>query len=198
MLFVSVLEIISGKSSIDLNEYRDPETFKQKLRLDEKDVFRSLLLASFLLCLLNLITLLFLTPAKAPALKKPYLKGNALNVLSDVMADDSPLSLELLNTKYDEICFKCLTFRTFKADHCTQIDECVLENHGWSSFFHRSIHLYNFKQYFSCTLSLVIYLSFCIIAIIRWQRVLELESSNSALQLVELHLIGITKTTIQQ
>lgn len=145
LLFVSVLEIIAGKTSIDLNEYRDPEALKQKLRLEERDVFRSLLLASALLCLLNLVSMLFLTPARAPALRKPYLKGNALNVLSDVMADDGPKSLELLNTKYDEICFKCLTFRTHKADHCTQIDECVMENHGWSSFFNRSIHLYNFK-----------------------------------------------------
>lgn len=67
-----------------------------------------------------------------------------------------------------------MSFRTHKSDHCSETDLCILENHGYSSFFNRNIHLYNFKSYFCCVLSVFIYLSFCIFAIIRWQKVLEL------------------------
>jgi hypothetical protein len=88
LLFISVLEIIEGKGHIDFDEYHDPNRLKQKFLFDERNIFRSLLLASLLICLLNLIMMMFLTPRSAPALQKPYLKGNALNVLADVMSDD--------------------------------------------------------------------------------------------------------------
>ena len=96
-----------------------------------------------------------------------------------------------MSDKFDEICFKCLEFRTYKSDHCTVTDTCIKENHGYSKLFNRNIHLYNFRQYVFCTANYLNFLSLCIIAILRWQRVMELKSSNWFLRVVEMHIMGV-------
>jgi hypothetical protein len=142
--------------------------------------------------------LLFLTPYSAPANEKPYLKGNALEVLSQVMDISTRQNLDYLSTKYNEVCIKCNRFRTHISDHCTQTDACILESHGFSSLFNRQIHLLNFRAYFLCVCSFFVFLSLCGFSIIKWQRVLALTSSQGALRLVELHLIGALRIVKEQ
>jgi hypothetical protein len=87
----------------------------------------------------------------------------------DLRDSGTPIrNLDYLSSHFDEICFKCLTFRTHKSDHCSVKDTCILENHGFSRLFNRTIHLYNFRAYFMCTLCFVIFLTVSIVAIIKW------------------------------
>lgn len=153
---------------------------------------------ALLLATLNIVFLLFLTPYSAPANAQPFLKGNALEVLSQVMECSSGQNLDYLSGKFSEVCIKCNRFRTQKSDHCLQTDVCVLENHGFSRLFNRQIHLYNFRAYFLSVCSFFMFLSLCGFSIIKWQRVLTLTASDRALRLVELHLVGAARMVTEK
>ena len=69
-------------------------------------------LVSILFSITSLFCFLFLAnPAKARILKKPYIRGNAIEVLASRMSL-SPNNLEYLDNKYSEFCPKCLVFKS--------------------------------------------------------------------------------------
>ena len=101
-------------------------------------------------------------------------------------------NVELLQSKFDEICFKCLTFRCIASDHCLKTDTCLKENHGYSNLLRMNIHLYNFRPFVFANYCYVLFLSICILSIIRWQQILSLKSSNAFLNFIELHIMSFT------
>lgn len=77
-------------------------------------------------------------------------------------------NFDLLSKKFDEICFKCLLIKKIDVDHCPVTDQCVYENHGFSKFLRMSIHRKNFRIIFYANSCFVMFLTICIISILRW------------------------------
>jgi hypothetical protein len=67
-------------------------------------------------------------------------------------------NIEFLSEKFDEICFNCNMFKSPLYDHCNFLDCCVYENHGYSTFFDKSINISNFRflVIFSLNLNIMI------------------------------------------
>lgn len=141
--------------------------------------------------MMELLSLLFLLGKEAPVNKKPYIRGNAIEVLASYMNIKKPSSLQMLDSKFDEVCFKCLLFKSVCHDHCMASDQCIKEIHGYSRLFARMLHLNNFASYFRVTVFVSILLQFSIFQILAYQSQIQLECSGPLLRLLELHLKGL-------
>ena len=90
-------------SKDELLELVDPHKM-----LKEREIFKGFFIGVAVLLMLELLSLLFIIGREAPVNKKPYLRGNAMEVMASHMNIKKRSSLTLLDSKFDEVCFKCL------------------------------------------------------------------------------------------